>query len=240
MYKKLLIIILMTVSLAGLTQENIDVIHFNNGSIVKGKLIEQDSEFIKIETLCENVLVFPLVEVSQVSNELYKPPNSLKNEGYYNFTSFGVLMSTLENDRVAPLSVLMEHNYRLFNYFAPGIVTGIELLNETVYPAGMNIKIMLPLNKGSNLFFGISGGYTFSPKEPVNNINYEITSSYGGSMIYSEIGMIMPSYTNTSFFIAIGFRYNELHYKREDWWLTEVDQTIYYNRLMIRLGLAVH
>lgn len=234
----LLIVVSHTLTFA---QKTIDVVFLKNGNIFKGKILENKTDTLKIETLCKNILVFTPSEVLKTSTESYHIYD-LKSKGYFNFTSMGVLIGSSHNDKPAPFSVLMEHDYRFNNYLAMGGVTGIEMLNESVIPLGVTVKGLLPLSGGSTLYAGITGGYSFSLDKPPDNndYSYKITDAYGGYMYNTEIGLIIPSAGNVSFFIAMGYRYNELNYKREDWQLISVDQKMIFNRFSIRLGLSIH
>jgi hypothetical protein len=134
----------------------------------------------------------------------------------------------------------MEHNYRFGTYFSPGIVTGIELLNEATVCLGGNMKLLLPLDKGSTLFWGTSCAYSFSLEKPAFIDNYyKITQARGGTMVNTELGVILRSNENSSFFVALGYRYNELNYEREDWYMTRVERKLIFNRISLRLGLTL-
>ena len=233
-----LIVLIHTISFA---QKTIDIVYLHNGNIIKGKILENKTDTIKIETLCRNIFVFTPSEISKIMSQPFHKYD-LKTKGYYNFTSMGVLIGSSHNDNSAPFSVLMENDYRFNSYLITGVVTGIEMLNEPVVPLGITLKGILPLTRGGNLYAGLTGGYTYSLEKPKNNNDYyyEITGAYGGFMYISELGLIIPSGGNVSFFIAMGYRYNELNYKREDWQLTSVDQKVIYNRLSIRIGLSIH
>ena len=237
LFLTLLIIVPHTLSFA---QKTIDVIFLNNGNIIRGKILENKTDTLKIETLCKNILVFTPSEVLKTSTESYHKYD-LKTKGYFNFTSMGVLIGSSHNDTPAPFSVLMEHIYRFNNNLAMGGVTGVEMLNESVIPLGITLKGLLPLSSGSTLYAGITGGYSFSLDKPSNDdYYYNITNAYGGYLYNTELGLIIPSGGNVSFFIAMGYRYNELNYKREDWQLVSVDQKLIYNRFSIRIGLSIH
>ncbi len=222
------------------SQKTIDAVYLQDGSIIKGKILEKDSDNLKIETLCKSIMVFPLSKVSNTATEFYNRSN-LKTKGYFNFTSFGTLIGSSHNDKSAPFSFLIENNYRFNRYFTLGHFTGIEMLNETTVPLGINFKVLLSLSKGNTLYAGMNGGYSFSLEKPkVSDYDYPIKNAYGGYMYNTEVGLIFPSGGNTGIFIAVGYRYNQLNYKREDWWLNRVDRTIYYNRLSIRAGLTIY
>jgi hypothetical protein len=229
-----LILIIVSVSNA---QQMIDVIYLYNGSIIKGKIIENTSVRVRIETCCGNVLAFPNTEVERTAQEPVKNVGkSIKQKGYMNFTSMGVLVGSSSNDKAAPFSAIMEHSYKFNKYFAAGGLIGFELLNETTFPVALNLKAFLPLTTG-NLFLDVSGGYSLSTEKPDQ---YEVKKASGGVMFTSEVGYIIPVTENAGIYLAIGYRYNELNYKVEEWWMNTADRTIYFNRISIRLGISIY
>ena len=153
-----------------------------------------------------------------------------------NFTSLGILLGSRENEKIAPFSLVSEHNYRINKYVAVGGVFGYELLEESVIPLGVNAKGFL-FDKARNIFLGASGGYSFSLENP-NNELYEKTS--GGTFFTIEAGATIPVSEDNSIFIAIGYRYNKLNYTRTDWWMGEIKRQITYNRISIRFGLTIY
>lgn len=222
-----------TVSIA---QKTNDVIYLNNGSIYRGFIEEGEQDKIRLKTFSNNLIVFESSEIQKIESEPFVDERTIKSKGYLNFTSFGVLMGSTANEIIAPLSILMEHNYRYNTNFAFGIVTGLELLNEATVPLGFNAKGFIPLNGGSTFFIGASGGYSISVEDAKIDY-YEVTDSYGGTMASAECGVMFPSYGHISMFIAAGYRYNELSYSRNDWQFSSVDRTIYYNRISLRVGI---
>lgn len=220
-------------------QKTIDAIHLKDGSIYRGEIQETTSESTTINTLCHNTLVFKAIDIHKIETEPDFNHKVQKNKGYYNYTSFGALMGSTANELQAPMSILMENNYRINSHFAVGIVSGIELISEATVPLALNLKVLQPLNSGGTLFIGASAGYSFSVEDAVDEY-YDITDSYGGKMALAELGLVFPSNSKLAFFIAAGYRYNELNYKRNDWAFTSVDRTVYYNRISLRVGVSFY
>jgi hypothetical protein len=235
---KNLIVIVLYLSFVSSTiaqkQKMNDVIYLKDGGLIHGKIIENSPDKIKIESCCGNIIVFSQSEVEKIEKETdQKTTKKIKQKGYINFTSMGLLVGSTVNEKVAPFSALMEHDYKLNKYFAIGGVFGIELLKEPVCPIAINLKGFLPLGIG-DLFLGTSGGYSLSTENPVE---YGIKDGKGGYLFNLEIGYVLPVSDNSGFFTAIGYRYNELNYKMEDWWMNSADRKIYFNRISIRTGI---
>lgn len=135
-----------------------------------------------------------------------------KPDGYYNLTSIGMLIGSTVNEKVAPASFLMEHNYMVSKNFSVGTTFGFEWLNEIVSPVALNLKLMLPVNN-SNFYIGSSGGYSISTENPQE---YGVKEGNGGWLFNTEIGCIVSVSDYTGWYVAFGYRYNELNYKMED------------------------
>jgi hypothetical protein len=218
-------------------QQTVDVLYLLNGTIIRGKIIDNTPDRVKIEACCGSVFSFSQSEIEKSVQENY-PANQKGyiHKGYINFTSMGLLVGSTVNAKVAPFSALMEHNFLFNKYFAAGGVFGVELLNETVCPVAVNIKAFLPL-RAHNLYIGVSGGYSISTEKPDT---YGLKDANGGYLFNTEIGYLKTISENSGFFFAIGYRYNELNYKMEDWWWDGADRKMFFNRISIRTGISIY
>jgi hypothetical protein len=237
MFRIQILVLLILISIGSFGQKANDVLYLSNGSIIKGKIVGKNDSTVLIETCCGSIFAYDYKEIINVGQEeKEKQFKAVEEKGYLNFSSIGILLGSTSNAKQAPLSLLTEHNYRIHKYIAAGAVSGYELLNESTIPLAANFKLMLPLNS-STLFIGISGGYSFSVENPEPGYYSSYT---GGGLFNIELGTVMPLSQNSAFFIAVGYRYNTLHYKYNYWWAETVNRTYYYNRISIRIGLAMY
>ncbi len=236
--KRVYIIVLLFFPLHLFSQQVRDVVYLKNQSIIRGKIIEQTGEIIKIKTIGNNIFAYSPNEVFKIESEKYEE-GGLKKKGYYNYTTFGALVGNTENERKTAFSFLMEHNYQLNQNLAIGGVVGIELLNETTLPVGLNVKGIFELSKGTQLFLGATGGYSLSLEKPLIE-NYTVKEASGGILANSEVGIIFSSDRRAGFVVAIGYRYNTLNYVREDWVMQEVERKMIFNRLSLRIGVVLY
>jgi hypothetical protein len=129
----------------------------------------------------------------------------------------------------------MEHNYRISPVFAPGILTGIEQLNENVMPFALDLKLFIPA-KRSAFFFAGMGGYSVSLEKP----DYEgIKKARGGFMAGLETGVLIRVNEGSSVVIAMGYRHNVLNYELEDWWVGYYERKVTFNRFSFRMGISL-
>ena len=232
--------LILLIGLFASAQQTTDIIHLKNGSIIKGKIVEKTDEKIKIETFGGNIFVYSSQEIDKTETTNEPLPGYLKAKGYYNYTSMGILVGSDIDENQSVFSVLMEHNYQLYQYFAIGGVIGIDFFNESIAPLGVNLKALLPLKAKSTIFINTSSGYSIPLEDAENDNNNEYTDTKGGVFINSEIGIIVPSKSNINLFLALGYRYNELNYIRSDWQYGNVERKVTYNRFVLRIGICLH
>jgi hypothetical protein len=222
-------------------QRTEDVLYLKNGSILRGTIIEVEGGNLKIETYGGNIFAFAQADVAKTEKEIIlKDSKTIKQKGYVNFTSMGVLLGSSVDDKPTPYSVIMEHNYKFNNYFAVGGAIGLESLNENTVPVALNLKILVPLQTG-NIFLSTLAGYSFSTGKPSYNAYglEAIKNASGGIMANIDLGYIIPVSESAAIYISLGYRYNELNYKLESW-LNDADRKIKYNRLSLRIGLSIY
>jgi hypothetical protein len=159
----------------------------------------------------------------------------MHDKGYQNTFTFGVLAGASTDEKPAPLSIIMEHNYRVVKYFAPGIITGIEQLNENIAPVALSLKVYWPL-KRCDLFISTYGGYAFSLNKPEAE---GMRKALGGFTSGLESGISIPVNNGSAVTLAIGYRYCALNYKLEDAWINNYERKITFNRLSFRMGITL-
>jgi hypothetical protein len=219
-------------------QEKNDLLILKNGSIIRGKIIETNAENVKILS-ADNLLVFSLTEIEKQDFEITdKENNTSPNGRYFNLTTMGILIGSSANAKVAPVSVLMEHNFRLSDYFAIGGVFGFEMLNETVCPVALSLKACLPTGS-DNYFLGITGGYSISTENISGNYYTGEIDGDGGYLLNLELGYMSTISKYAGVYFAVGYRYNELNYRMESWMYDNIDRKMFFHRLSFRMGITL-
>jgi hypothetical protein len=236
MTRILITLLALSIFLPARSQKNCDAVYVNNGSIIRGRITEQNDTLVRILTSCGSEFAFRKNEILRMATEKCVAAKArISRKGYMNFTSMGVLIGSTENYKSAPFSVLMDHNYRFNKTIGLGGVIGYEQLNESVMPLGVNLKIFLPAGS-TDLYFGSTAGHSFPLGKPPD---ISIKKANGGFMFSAEMGIIIPVSQGSAITIAIGYRYNELHYELNNWYLNDYKQNNTYNRLMLRFGISI-
>jgi hypothetical protein len=84
---------------------------------------------------------------------------------------------------------------------------------------------------------GCLGGYSVSLEKPDME---GIQKATGGMLAGAEIGLLIPVNSGSSVAVAMGYRYNVLHYELEDWWVGHYEREETYNRFSVRVGIALY
>jgi len=217
-------------------QKTEDIVSLANGSKIRGTVTEKNDSLVKIITCCGSIFVFPAGEVAGITQEkAWRPDRFIKKSGYMNFTTFGTLVGTSDDQKTAPFSVIMEHNYRFTEFTAVGAFIGFEQLNENLFPVGLNVKILFPAAR-SDLFISFLFGYSVSLEKPQEQF---VTKATGGALAGIETGIMISVSQGSAITLAIGYRYNELRYRLEDWARGDYKRNLTFNRLSLRIGIAV-
>ena len=253
MSKIILVIVLVFLFSHSYGQQAYGIVYLKNGDVIKGNILQNNPNGIKVETCCGSIFSYSLEEIERIEKDTQKQQlnnhnggrasadtiaqiksSSLKTGNIVWFSS-GILLGNFWNAKQAIQSTLIEYNYRFNRYMAAGMMIGYEVLSESTIPVAFNLKAMYPI-KQHDFFIGFSGGYNFSVETPDPYL-YEHHS--GGELYNIETGIRLRLSQNNSFFIAAGYRYNELHYKVINWWIQDVHRTIYFNRFSLRIGIVI-
>lgn len=220
------------------SQQNSDLVYLQGGSILKGKIVSQTDSLLSIKIIGGSVFAFKSGEIEKISVYGGTVKSGNIKPGYQCYISAGSLVGSSKNEKEAPISLLTEQNIGIKSHASFGLTTGIEIINESVIPIGANFKGILPLSSGNSLFSGISGGYLLSLEKPYDPYDI-ITDNQGGTFVNVEIGMFFLSAGTAQMFMAMGYRYAELHYKTNEWWYAESTQNQYFSRFSVRIGVLL-
>lgn len=127
------IIFLLLAGTAFAQQKEEDVVYLKNGSVIRGKIIEQiPGVYVKITTDERNVWVFKMEEIDRITREPYlyvtRQRKLLANQkGYFNISEIGLSLSGGGWNGVnAGFSLSTINGYRHSRYLSAGILTGID------------------------------------------------------------------------------------------------------------------
>lgn len=225
----------LLLSSSALAQKEQDVLYLRNGSIIRGNIIEKSDTLVRILITGGNVFAWHPDQILITAREA-EPRRDLtvKEDGFFHLFTVGFLFGQSDSEKPAPFSVMWESFYKYRENYATGFFLGFEQLKENIVPMGISFKYMLPVRQ-SAIVFGVSGGYGNPVEEPREDY---ITRMKGGLIGGAELGFHVPVGRGNGIFMSVGYRYTELNYDIEDWWLGDYKRKIKYNRLLFRIGIS--
>jgi len=219
-----------------------DIVYLKSGGIIKGQLISNDLEKVKINS-AGNEWVFKVAEIDSITKQKNACPVSLcKN--YFFDTSMGVLVGNSSNNRNAPFSLMASFNYRIYDKLYLGVGLGTEFFEESYMPAFTQVQYKFR-NTRFTPFVNMQLGYEV-PFENGNRQNYSNYYPYmynyynashklnakGGILINPSFGFQHFQTENFGWYFAIGYRYHELNYTGDKGYKFETE----FSRLSLKIG----
>jgi len=208
-----------------------DVLYLKNQWVVRGKILEQNDNSIKIQSHEGNVFVFPAGEIEKITQE--KPWGSFlyKTRGFTNFTELGPLIAgktTIDGVTTAAFSFQTVNGYKFSQYAMAGIGIGADLYaTQTVLPVFASFRGDLSKTGSAIPFYFADAGYGINITQ--NSANG--TAFKGGASYAAGLGVKIPFNRNAGFLLSFGYRYQKTSYNNN-----RVATDVTYNRLAVRAG----
>lgn len=227
-------------------QSKKDLVYLKSGGVIKGQIITNDVEIVKINS-AGNEWVFKQTEVDSISRFKRTRNESGLTKNYFFDTSMGVLVGSSGNNHSAPFSFMTSVNFKVKGNLYAGAGLGAEFLDESYMPAFAQVQYKFRDTKFTP-FVNLQVGYQV-PLEDANRsqatIYYDYSSSYypypqnsgklnadGGFMISPSIGFQRFTSDNFGWFFSFGYRYHQLNYTRDNDYKLETN----YSRLSLKIG----
>jgi len=222
-------IFINTINAQSVTSE--DVVYLKNQWVIRGKLIEQNSSSIKIQTHEGNIFVFPMSDVDRIGKEKIWKNFNYKKHGFANFTELGPLVAgktTIDGVTTAAFSFQTVNGYKFSQYAMAGIGIGADLYaTQTILPVFASFRGDLSKTGSVIPFYFGDAGYGINITQ--NSANG--TDFKGGLMYAVGLGIKIPFNRSAGFLLSLGYRYQKTSY---DYNMTSTEIT--YSRLAIRAG----
>jgi len=246
----LMLILLLALPMLIFAQQNeFDALYLNNGSVLRGKVIESTpGKGVKIEIVGNNVLFIPENEIqkivmregtTEVKTQPEQPRQSSKIEIYPQIHLFG----GADQSGGITTSVAYKFPFRL----SAGAGTGVEWFNGAMLPvfASVNYKI-LPGTLSPYLYGQL--GYAFSIDNNQNNYDYyygQNQNNLGGFLAGIGAGLSKDISANTAITFSIGYRYQQTkitseynpYYDSNPDHVIKSDRTEKFNRIALSVGI---
>jgi len=208
-----------------------DVLYLKNQWVIRGKILEQNNNSIKIQSHEGNIFVFPAGDIEKISQEKIWGNFVYKDHGFANFTELGPLIAgktTIDGVTTAAFSFQTVNGYKFCQYAMAGIGIGADLYaTQTVLPVFASFRGDLSKTGSVIPFYFADGGYGIN----ITQNSYNGTAFKGGIMYAAGFGIKIPFNRNAGFLLSFGYRYQKTSYTYNN---TATDVT--YKRLAVRAG----
>ncbi|MEZ4721729.1 MAG: hypothetical protein R2813_07645 [Flavobacteriales bacterium] len=243
--KQIILSVLMvfTTSVAVMAQKTQDVVHLNNGSMIRGTIIEKMiDDHVKIQTIDGSIWVFPMTDIKEIGETEAAPftgrtPFSAPNKGFYNASSAGLLFGSNDYSTEVAVSAYTVNGYRFNPHLAAGLGVGIESFYPGMVPVFVEGRYDI-LESRFSPFATIQAGYGVPFQN--NKVDGQWVNR-GGVMLDCQVGIRNYVSNNIGFTLSAGYRHQQSVYREYYWWFSDPgDQAMIrqqYNRLVVRVGL---
>jgi len=243
--KNLVIItFLFSLSLNLFSQGRNDALYLKNGSIIRGKIIQNETDKkVSIESNDGNLWVFQQNEIDSFKFKVVENVNVSRfysNRLHYNLS--GAYLGMNERDEFKnTISLQFGARYNVFRFLNVGLATGIEFFDTQAIP--VLVEIEMPFyQRERTLFVLFQGGYAWAiGKVPPEDYYYQDLDYAGGWKYAAEGGLRFVS-KNFATQLSLGYHYQELTSTYKEYWgwlpeLRDVERTDYYRRMFFKIAL---
>jgi hypothetical protein len=225
-------------------QDEYDAIYLNNGSILRGKVLESiPGRGVTIEIVGENVLVIPENEIEKVvmregSVESHDVP--FRRSGFEIYPQAHFYGGSDQSGGFS-VSGLYTLPFRL----SAGIGTGVEWFNGAKLPLFVLADYKFLKSNLSPFVFG-QAGYAFALENDPNTYYYygSDQKNYGGILLGAGAGIRKDFSPHAAFTFSVGYRYQKskmtseynIWYDNDPNHLMNTERIEEFNRISISIG----
>jgi len=213
-------------------------VYLSNGSVVKGRIIQNDSiKGLRVSNDC-GIWFYKPDEIDSIGMLHSASYFTAKDKGYYNITSFSLLLGKGAYDNTPIPSAITINGYKFLPLLATGIGVGYEYYNWGVMPLFADARLFI-YDQGLSPFIFAQAGYAIS----FTNTSYQdwyttIVETFGGPMLSTGGGFRVGISGNTAFSLSVAYRYQKLSHDTSSYWEPETVNRVFtnYNRIALTVG----
>ncbi|MFC2098447.1 hypothetical protein ACFLSP_01745 [Bacteroidota bacterium] len=234
------ILLLLIPLMAEGQKKEVDAIYLSSGEVFRGTIKDHfNPELIQLETLCANMRLFPVSEVSRIEKEeidlfAFSREASISTRGYFNRTDLGALIGS-GNDNNAIFSLQMVNGYKFGKRYYPGIGVGLEFYEQAVVPVFADFTYLLGTHR-VNPFIRGSLGYSIPLEDPEDQWG-STTNNNGGFLYSAGLGTSIRTGSSSALVLSLVYRFQSLKSVYTEEWSNEVlNIEKQFNRIALRIG----
>lgn len=226
-----IIILMSALRLNAQSGKTEDVVFLRNEWVIRGKIIAQNEQGIKIQTADGSIFKFEKGEIIRIEKEKRWSSFNYKKMGFASFTELGPLIAgktTSDGVTTAAFSFQTINGYKFSQYAFLGLGVGADLYAiQTIIPVFVSFRgdlsrqgAVIPYYFG-NLGYGIN----------ITQSSSDFSNFKGGLQFGAGMGLKIPFNRTAGFLVSLGYNYQKSSYVQGG-----QAKTVYYNRLAVRAG----
>ncbi len=222
-------------------------IHLENGWIIRGKILEETNEKVRVETREGNVFVFTKDKITSISYKKRPKKSSEESGGYspmHHLLTGGIMTgkNVSRTDRNVAFSFFSSSGLHLNANVQLGLGYGVDLYREVVIaPVAVDIRIdLLKKSVATPFIFGNLGyGLAISNRsDSFGNDPLQVWENKGGLRYNGGLGMKVRNGMGVNWVISVGYFYQKSMQEKQHWTGGKLEKTVQYRRLSINTGIS--
>jgi len=219
-----------------------DIVILKDGSIIRGHIIEYFvNQNVRIVTRENKIYNFSAMEIYKVKPFIEEAP-SFPQKGYFNNTSFGVLIGEANyNSSLVNFSFNTINGYQINPNIQAGIGLGMDVIYQRLlFPVFVDVRYYFKKSEFSPYISAYIGkSYTAKPEKQDDYWSYYNNHELNSGRMYGiEMGIRNYTKNNVGYTLAFGYRFQYLSANyRDGYYITEVFEEHYLNRFKLTLGV---
>jgi hypothetical protein len=231
------------VQLQAQTKQYNDVVYLNDGSKIRGRILNyKPDESVLVALSTGQEVKFLAKDVKKVVMDLpvvakAPEPYAFKERGLYNATSFA--LSFGKSFYTNNLGVGLQHSigYQFKRILGAGVGVSYENLYIQNSAEGRMFSVFGEVRgylsqHNTAFYYNVAGGMAF----PVAKASENLTNLKGGLLIYPAVGMRFGASKRYNFFVDIGAKMQQVSYSSLNEW-SENHYAVTYRRWVVRGGI---
>lgn len=209
-----------------------------DGSVLRGKLLEDTEDRIRLQILGGSIFAYPKTEVLTVTvsdtriYSILKTYRYGRDGWYYDLSAF----ANFSNDGDGGIGATFSAGYQLNNYLGLGLATGYNYLSANngvqLFPFAAEVRGQV-LQAPVTPFYRVTAGYSFATRNP----DFGIIEARGGWFWYPAIGMRWDTYSGSAFTLDGGYQFQSATIVSQSWNGTNTDD-LTFRRFTLRAGFV--
>ncbi len=223
-----------------------DALYLNNGSVLRGKVIESTpGKGVKIEIVGNNVLFIPENEIQKVVMREENPETINVSKESSKIEIFPQIHLFGGSDQSGGITTAVAYKFPF--RLSAGVGTGVEWFNGAKLPVFASVNYKILPGTLSPFLYG-QAGYAFSIETNQGDYNYyygQNQENHGGFLAGIGAGLSKNISANTAITFSIGYRYQQVkitseyngYYDDDPNHVIKSDRTEKFNRIALSVGI---